>query len=64
MKDLEIHLSIQTTEPLAGTATAGRQEPLRFEGWLELLRVISALIGAGGDPKPCAGSGEAGPGGG
>lgn len=41
---MEIRILIQTMEPLAGTASAGTRGPLRFEGWLELLRVISALV--------------------
>ena len=45
---MEIHISIQTTKPLAGTAVAGSRGPLRFEGWLELLRVLSALLGLEG----------------
>ncbi len=45
---MEIRISVQTTEPLAGTATAGSQGPLHFEGWLELLRVLSALVGPEG----------------
>ncbi|MDR7420295.1 MAG: hypothetical protein QN178_15440 [Armatimonadota bacterium] len=56
MEDIEINISIQTTEPLAGTATADGREPLRFEGWLELLRAVSTLIGARSTPDPCAGS--------
>jgi uncharacterized protein YndB with AHSA1/START domain len=45
---MEIRISIQTTQPLAGTATADSRGPLRFEGWLELLRVLSALVGLDG----------------
>jgi len=50
---MEIRISIETTEPLAGTATAGSREPVRFEGWLDLLRVLSALVGpkSGSDPE-------------
>ena len=52
-KVMEIRISIETTEPLAGTATAGSREPVRFEGWLDLLRVLSALVGpkSGSDPE-------------
>jgi hypothetical protein len=46
---MEIRISIHTTEPLTGTATAGSEEPVHFEGWLELLRALSTLIGVGGD---------------
>lgn len=49
---MEIHISIQTTKPLAGTAIAGRRGPLRFEGWLELLRVLSVLLGLEGNSEP------------
>jgi hypothetical protein len=46
---MEIRVVIQTTEPLAGRAMAGDRTPLQFEGWLELLRVLSSLIcGEGG----------------
>jgi hypothetical protein len=41
---MEIRIVIQTTEPLSGAAMAGGRMPLRFEGWLELLRVLSSLI--------------------
>jgi hypothetical protein len=46
---MEIRISIHTTEPLTGTATAGSAEPLHFVGWLELLRALSTLIEAGRD---------------
>lgn len=45
---MEIRIVIQTTEPLAGRAMAGDGTPLHFEGWLELLRVLSSLIGGEG----------------
>ncbi|HET8579519.1 MAG TPA: hypothetical protein VFL31_00840 [Nitrospiraceae bacterium] len=45
---MDIRLSIRTTEPLAGTATAADRSPLAFEGWLELLRVLSELVGSKG----------------
>lgn len=47
---MEIRISIQTTEPLTGTATTGGKAPVSFEGWLEMLRVLSTLIGARGYP--------------
>jgi hypothetical protein len=37
---------IERTQPLAGTAATEGAEPLRFDGWLELLRVIAELVGA------------------
>lgn len=43
---MEIHISIHTREPLAGTASVGSEEGLRFDGWLELLRALSTLLEA------------------
>jgi hypothetical protein len=40
---LLIRLSIETTEPLSGTAAIEGGEPIPFEGWLDLLRVITEL---------------------
>ena len=37
---------IQGRQPLAGTAATEGSEPLRFDGWLELLRVVSELVAA------------------
>jgi hypothetical protein len=45
-----IRVWIERTQPLAGTATTGEAEPLHFDGWLELLRVLSELITARRDP--------------
>ena len=39
-----IRLWIEGSQPLAGTAATEGSEPLRFDGWLELLRVISELV--------------------
>jgi hypothetical protein len=39
-----IRIRIENTQPLAGTAATEGSEPLRFDGWLELLRVISELV--------------------
>jgi hypothetical protein len=48
-----IHIRIENTQPLSGTAGAKGSDPLPFDGWLELLRVISELVNAaaasGGD---------------
>lgn len=41
-----IRIWIENTQPLAGTAAAGEAQPLHFDGWLELLRVISELVAA------------------
>ena len=39
-----IHLSIDSTEPLTGTAAAGTRPPIPFVGWLDLLRAISSVV--------------------
>jgi hypothetical protein len=41
-----IRIWVERTLPLAGTAAVEQAEPLRFDGWLELLRVISELVAA------------------
>jgi hypothetical protein len=41
-----IRLWIEGSQPLAGTAAIEGGEALRFEGWLELLRVVSELVAA------------------
>jgi hypothetical protein len=41
-----IRLWIEGSQPLAGTAATEGGEPLRFDGWLELLRVVSELVAA------------------
>jgi hypothetical protein len=49
-----IHVWIEGRQPLAGTAAIEGREPVRFDGWLELLRVVSELVAAGppgGDPN-------------
>jgi len=60
-----IQISVDTTDPLAGTATIERGAPVPFTGWLELLRAISALVdssaipgaipGDSGQPNACSG---------
>ncbi|WP_046472207.1 hypothetical protein [Allosalinactinospora lopnorensis] len=55
-----IRLRVERTEPLAGTAAAEDGTELGFEGWMELLRVVAALLGsperpsAGEQPQPTA----------
>ncbi len=44
---MEIHIAIWTTEPFAGAARTESDGPVRFEGWLELLHVLSTLVGPG-----------------
>jgi hypothetical protein len=39
-----IRIWIHRTHPLAGTAATEGTDPLHFDGWLELLRVISELL--------------------
>ncbi len=43
---MEIHLSIQTTQPLTGVAMTESEGPFPFAGWLELLQAVSTLVGA------------------
>ena len=35
---------VERSQPLAGTAATGDLEPRRFDGWLELLTVLSELL--------------------
>jgi hypothetical protein len=52
-----------TSTSAAGTAATEAAEPLHFDGWLELLRVLSELVAAapssgadpGAVPRPSAG---------
>ena len=39
-----IRLQIENLEPLAGKAASEGSYPLHFDGWLELLKVISELV--------------------
>jgi len=43
-----IRLSIDSTEPLTGTAAADTKPPVPFVGWLDLLRAISSVVGDDG----------------
>lgn len=45
-----IHIRIENTWSPAGTAAATGSDPLPFDGWLELLGVISELVSRGGAP--------------
>jgi hypothetical protein len=47
-----IRVRIEGTQPLVGTAVTKGSEPLRFDGWLELLRVVSELVAAAEEPAP------------
>jgi hypothetical protein len=47
-----IRIWIECTQPLAGTAATEGGEPLRFDGWLELLRAVSELVAAAEEPLP------------
>jgi hypothetical protein len=54
---VSIRISIEQTEPLTGTAAAGKGTPVPFMGWLEMLRTISELVSAkerDGDRSPAA----------
>ena len=48
-----IQIAIQETQPLTGTASIGTQEPVPFLGWLDLLRAVSELVTASGQPPDC-----------
>jgi hypothetical protein len=39
-----ISIRIESAQPLTGTAATRSAEPVRFEGWLELLGVIAELV--------------------
>jgi hypothetical protein len=41
-----IRIWVERPQPLAGSAVTEGSEPLRFEGWLELLAVVAELIAA------------------
>jgi catechol 2,3-dioxygenase-like lactoylglutathione lyase family enzyme len=43
---VRIRLWIEGSQPLAGTAATKGSEPLRFDGWLELVKVVSELVAA------------------
>jgi catechol 2,3-dioxygenase-like lactoylglutathione lyase family enzyme len=48
-----IRISVESTQPFSGTATTEGAEPFHFDGWLELLRVISELVAAA-PPRPAS----------
>jgi len=41
-----IRISIERKQPLAGPAATEGGDPVPFDGWLELLRVVSRLVAA------------------
>lgn len=45
-----IRVTVERSEPLTGTASAGPGEPIRFEGWLDLLETFSTLVRDGATP--------------
>jgi hypothetical protein len=47
---MQIRITIETTEPLTGTAATSGIAPQRFSGWLELLSALSALVDAARQP--------------
>jgi hypothetical protein len=44
--DVLIRIWVERPEPLAGSAVTEGCEPLRFDGWLELLAVVAELVAA------------------
>jgi hypothetical protein len=51
----EILISIETREPVAGGARLGSGEAVSFQGWLDLLRVLSDLLAPNRGPSPPGG---------
>lgn len=51
-----VSISIEQTEPLAGTACLASGAPVPFTGWMEMLRAISELVAACDhlDPGPAS----------
>jgi len=43
-----IRIWIERTQPLAGAAATEESDPVHFDGWLELLSVLSELVAAAG----------------
>jgi hypothetical protein len=41
-----IRLWVERTQPLAGTAAVEGAEPRAFDGWLDLVAVLSELVAA------------------
>ncbi len=39
-----IRISVESSQPLAGSAASDEAGPLYFDGWLELLKVVSELV--------------------
>ena len=39
-----IRISVECSQPLVGSAASDETGPLYFDGWLELLRVVSELV--------------------
>jgi hypothetical protein len=44
--DVLIRIWVERPQPLAGSAVTEGCEPLRFDGWLELLAVVAELVAA------------------
>jgi hypothetical protein len=41
---VRIHIWIRKREPVAGHATVGGRKPVPFEGWLDLLELLSDIV--------------------
>jgi hypothetical protein len=52
MAPMLIRVVIDQAQPLTGTAATEGRDPLRFEGWLELLGVVSELVAPAAGPEP------------
>jgi hypothetical protein len=47
-----IRLRIDKADPLTGSAATDERRPLPFEGWIELLGVLSELVNAPATSEP------------
>jgi hypothetical protein len=60
-----IRISVESSQPLTGSAASDEAGPLYFDGWLELLRVVSELVSparsGGEDGNRAAAGGSAKP---
>jgi hypothetical protein len=46
-----IRISIERADPIAGAAAAEGRAQVAFEGWLELLGVLSKLVARNGEGR-------------
>lgn len=51
---MEIHLQVDTVQPPSGRVVATDGDVAAFDGWLDLMRVLSELLEASPDHTPGA----------